>query len=133
VQHWQFCRKTGNPFFEIYFDDVDVVYNRLDLDYIMKYSNDVPLKYHKLKAEYIVRLASLKSPSPKDNYEMKEPPVRVKNSTGEIKLTDSSEVKEDNVVRVQKKRAKLNQDDDSQDMSIVETSIIFPEESDREE
>jgi hypothetical protein len=45
------------PLFEIYFEETNVTYNKLDLEYVLKYSMDVPLKYHELKARYIVALA----------------------------------------------------------------------------
>jgi hypothetical protein len=50
-------RSTGVPTFHIYFKDTNQIYTKLDLDYVLKYSEDIPLKYHELKAEYIVRKA----------------------------------------------------------------------------
>lgn len=50
-------RKTKDPVFEVYFKDTEQLIGKLDLDYILKYSDEVPLKYHTLKAEYIVRKA----------------------------------------------------------------------------
>jgi hypothetical protein len=55
---WSLCRKTKIPKFEIYFEEVEVTYNKLDLDYESKYSDELPLEYNALKAAYIVRLAT---------------------------------------------------------------------------
>lgn len=41
-------RQTHQPIFEVYFEELDVVYNKLDLDYVLRYCDEVPLKYHNL-------------------------------------------------------------------------------------
>lgn len=48
-------RKTKEPSFEIYFEDTKQLVGKIDLDYVLKYSDEIPLKYHRLKAAYIVR------------------------------------------------------------------------------
>jgi hypothetical protein len=57
IQDWENCRRTNQPLFEIYFEEVDVTYNKLDLNYVLKYSDDIPMKYHRIRAQYIVDLA----------------------------------------------------------------------------
>jgi hypothetical protein len=53
----KYMRQTKKPMFEVYFKETEQTVTKLDLDYILTYSEDIPLKYHTLKAEFIVRLA----------------------------------------------------------------------------
>ena len=57
IKKVSYNRKTKKPKFEVFVADTKETYTKLDLDYILKYSNEVPLKYHELKAEFIVRLS----------------------------------------------------------------------------
>ena len=59
IKKVSYNRTTKKPKFEVFefVADTKETYTKLDLDYILKYSNEVPLKYHELKAEFIVRLS----------------------------------------------------------------------------
>jgi hypothetical protein len=54
-------RKTRKPFFTIHSAEIDQTVVKLDLDYVLKYSNELPGKYNFLKADYILRLSAMAS------------------------------------------------------------------------
>jgi hypothetical protein len=47
------------PWFEIFFEDCRITYNKLDMEYVLKYSRELPPKYNEIKANYIVELSRI--------------------------------------------------------------------------
>lgn len=47
------------PWFEIFFEDTRCTYNKLSLEYVLKYSIELPEKYSNIKARYILELSKV--------------------------------------------------------------------------
>jgi hypothetical protein len=58
IRDFKIPRGQTYPLFDIYFAETGSVYNKLDIEYVLKYSVEVPLKYHQLKATYILHLVT---------------------------------------------------------------------------
>jgi hypothetical protein len=62
-------RGKPNPLFEIYFHETKLVYNNLDLEYVLLYMEDIPLKYHEISARYILEMSKLAAANSKPSAE----------------------------------------------------------------
>jgi hypothetical protein len=57
IKDFKIPRGKTFPLFDIFFSETGTLYNKLDIEYVLKYSPDIPMKYHHLKATFIVNLA----------------------------------------------------------------------------
>jgi hypothetical protein len=69
IKDFKIPRGQTFPLFDIYFEETGSIYNKLDLEYVLKYSPEVPLQYHQLKATYILHLATSACPVVSSDHE----------------------------------------------------------------
>jgi hypothetical protein len=63
------------PWFEIFFPDCKITYNKLDMEYVLQYSRELPQKYNEIKAKYIVELSRVAALEAAEQEEMNMKPT----------------------------------------------------------
>jgi hypothetical protein len=63
------------PWFEIFFPDCKITYNKLDMEYVLHYSRELPQKYNEIKAKYIIELSRVAALEAAEQEEMTTKPA----------------------------------------------------------